>query len=56
MAAGREPLFRENLSAKAEESTLLEAVTRERLVKRQRTGTDLAGAVVICSVQIAMVL
>jgi hypothetical protein len=30
---GREPPFREDLSAEAEESPLLEAVTRERLVK-----------------------
>jgi hypothetical protein len=32
----------------AEESPLLEAVARERLVKTQQGGKDLAGAVVIC--------
>jgi hypothetical protein len=31
-----------------EESPLLEAVARERLVKRQQAGKGLAGAVVIC--------
>jgi hypothetical protein len=31
----------------AEESPLFEAVTRERLVKTQQAGRDLAGAVVI---------
>jgi hypothetical protein len=34
-------------SAEAEESPLLEAVTRERLVKAQQAGKDLAGAMVI---------
>jgi hypothetical protein len=38
------------LSGEAEESPLLEAVTRERLVKRQQAGKDLEGAVVICKV------
>jgi hypothetical protein len=32
----------------AEESPLLEAVARERLVKPQQAGKGLAGAVVIC--------
>jgi hypothetical protein len=32
----REPPFREDVSAEAEESPLLEAVIRERLVKTQR--------------------
>jgi hypothetical protein len=32
----------------AEESPLLEAVARERLIKTQRAGKDLACAVVIC--------
>jgi hypothetical protein len=32
----------------AEESPLLEAVARERLVKTQQTGKGLAGAMVIC--------
>jgi hypothetical protein len=45
---GREPLFREDLSAEVEESPLLEAVTGERLVKTQQVGKDLAYAVVIC--------
>jgi hypothetical protein len=34
------------LSAEAEESPLLEAVTRERLVKTQQAGKGLTGAVV----------
>jgi hypothetical protein len=34
----------------AEESPLLEAVARERLVKTQKAGKDLAGAVVISEV------
>jgi hypothetical protein len=38
------------VSAEAEESRLLEAVTRERLVKTQQTGKDLSCAVVICEV------
>jgi hypothetical protein len=45
---GREPPFRDDLSAKAEESPLLEAVTRERLVKTQQAAKYLVGAVVIC--------
>jgi hypothetical protein len=32
----------------AEESPLLEAVARERLVKTQQAGKELVGAVVIC--------
>jgi hypothetical protein len=32
----------------AEESPLLEAVARERLVKTQQAGKSLAGTVVIC--------
>jgi hypothetical protein len=42
--------FREDLRAETEESSLLEAVTRERLVKTQQAGKGLAGAVVICIV------
>jgi hypothetical protein len=38
------------VSAEAEESPLLEAVTRERLVKRQQTEKDLACALEICKV------
>jgi hypothetical protein len=34
----------------AEEFSLLEAVTRERLVKTEQAGKGLAGAVVICKV------
>jgi hypothetical protein len=34
----------------AEESSLLEAVVRERLLKTQQAGKALAGAVVICKV------
>jgi hypothetical protein len=44
----REPPFGENVSAEAEESSLLEAVTTERLVKTQQAGKDLVDAVVIC--------
>jgi hypothetical protein len=36
------------LSGEAEKTPLLEAVTRERPVKTQEAGKDLAGAVVIC--------
>jgi hypothetical protein len=32
----------------AEESPLLDAITRERLVKTQQEGKGLAGAVVVC--------
>jgi hypothetical protein len=49
-AVGRELLFKEDFSAEAEESPLLEAVTRERRVKTQEAGKGLAGAVVICKV------
>jgi hypothetical protein len=48
--AGRESLFKEDLNAEAEESPLLEAVTRERLVKTQEAGKDLECTVVICKV------
>jgi hypothetical protein len=44
---GKEPPFREDLSAEAEEFPLLEVVTRERPVKTQQAGKGLAGAVVI---------
>jgi hypothetical protein len=37
-SVGWEPPFRENLSAEAEESPLLEVVTREHLVKTQQAG------------------
>jgi hypothetical protein len=47
-SVGREPPFREGLSSEAEESPLLEAVTRERLMKTQQAGKGLTGAVVIC--------
>jgi hypothetical protein len=43
----REQPFGEGLSAEAEESPLLETVARERLVKTQQAGKDLAFAVVI---------
>jgi hypothetical protein len=56
-AVGREPPFREDLSLEVEESPLLEAVTRERLVKTQHAGKDLVGAVVICELwRLAMAL
>jgi hypothetical protein len=35
----------------SEESALLEAVTRKRLVKTLQAGRDLAGAVVICKLR-----
>jgi hypothetical protein len=38
------------LSAEPEESPLLEAITREWLVKTQQAGKDFACAVVICKV------
>jgi hypothetical protein len=36
------------LAREAEESPLLEAIARERLVKTQQAGKGVAGAVVIC--------
>jgi hypothetical protein len=48
--AGKEPPLREDFSAEDEESSLKEAVTRERLVKTQQAGKDLEFAVVICRV------
>jgi hypothetical protein len=49
--------FRQDLSVEAEESPLLEAVTRERLVKTEQAGKDLACAVVICKMwRLAMAL
>jgi hypothetical protein len=39
------------LALEAEESPLLEAVARERLVKTQQAGKFLAGAVVNCEYQ-----
>jgi hypothetical protein len=48
---------RENLSTEAENFPLLEAVTRERLVKTQQAGKDLTCAVVIYKVwRLAMAL
>jgi hypothetical protein len=47
---GRELPFRRHLSAEAEESSLLKAITRARLVKTQQAGKGLAGAVVICKI------
>jgi hypothetical protein len=45
------------LRTEAEESPLLEAVTKEQLVKTQQTEKDLASAVVICKVwRLAMAL
>jgi hypothetical protein len=45
------------LRAEAEDSSLLEAVTLERLVKTQQAGNSLACAVVICKVwRLAMAL
>jgi hypothetical protein len=47
---GRQPPFKENLAVETEESPLLEAVTREWLVKTQEAGKDLVCALVICKV------
>jgi hypothetical protein len=41
-AVGREPSFREDLSPEAEEYSLLEAVTRQLLMKTLRAGKDVA--------------
>jgi hypothetical protein len=49
-AVGREPPFRQDLSADTEESPLLQAVIRQRLVKTQQAGKALACVVVICKV------
>jgi hypothetical protein len=44
-------------ACEAEESPLLEAVDRERLVKTEQAGKDFAGAVMICEVwRLAMAL
>jgi hypothetical protein len=40
-AVGREPSFREDLSREVEEQQLLEAVTRQLLVKTLPAGKDL---------------
>jgi hypothetical protein len=42
--------WRNDLSTEVEESPLLEAVARERLVKALQAGEDLVFAVVICKV------
>jgi hypothetical protein len=39
---------KKTFAREAEESLLLEAIARERLVKTQQAGKSLAGAVVIC--------
>jgi hypothetical protein len=41
-SVGRESPFREDFSEEAEESPLLEVVTRERLVKTQQAGKRLS--------------
>jgi hypothetical protein len=46
-AVGTEPTFREDLRPEAEEYPLLEAVTRQLLMKTQQAGKDLKYAVVI---------
>jgi hypothetical protein len=40
--------FRDDSSSEAEESALLEAVTRERLLTTQQAGKDVLCGVVIC--------
>jgi hypothetical protein len=47
---GREAPFRLCSTEEAEESSLLEAVNRERLVKTQQAGEGLTDAVLICKV------
>jgi hypothetical protein len=47
-SVGRKPPFREDSTAEAEESSLLEAVIRERLLKTQQSREVLAGATAIC--------
>lgn len=39
------------MSAKSEESAVLEAVARKRLVKTEQVGKGLAGAMVICKMR-----
>jgi hypothetical protein len=46
-SVGREPPFRGDSSSEAEEIPLLEAVTRERLVKTQQAGKALADDMMI---------
>jgi hypothetical protein len=54
-SVGKEPSFREDLRTEAEESPLLEAITRKRLVKTLQAGKDLESVeisdsvIVICS-------
>jgi hypothetical protein len=43
---GKEPPFREDLNAEAEESPLRETIPRKRLAMTQQAGKGLAGAVV----------
>jgi hypothetical protein len=43
-------MFRQDFSSEAEDYPLLEAVTRQVLVKTLRTGKDLACALVNCKV------
>jgi hypothetical protein len=47
---GKKQPFRDDLNAEVEESPLLEAVTRERLVKTQQAGKDLPCVVTIFKV------
>jgi hypothetical protein len=56
VSVGREPEFKDDLTAEAEESPLLEAVTRERLVKIQQDRKDLACAVICKAWRSSMVL
>jgi hypothetical protein len=42
------PSFREGLITEAKKYPLLEAITRQLLVKEQQAGKDLAGVVVTC--------
>jgi hypothetical protein len=52
MAVGREPPFREDISQKGRKQPLLEAVTRQLLVKTLQAGKGSACALVICEVYV----
>jgi hypothetical protein len=49
LTVGSEPPFSEDLSTEAEEQALLEAVTRQLLVKTLRDGKDFVRPVVLCN-------
>jgi hypothetical protein len=55
-SVGREPPFREDFRTDAEEQPLLEAITRNCLVKTLQAGKDSAYAAVICKVWKLMIV